>query len=160
MSLPLLAKQVGEQLAATGHILATAESCTGGGIAQAITAVAGSSAWFDCGYVTYSNEAKHAMLGVKETTLIAHGAVSEAVVLEMACGAVQLSQATIGVSVSGIAGPGGGSDDKPVGTVWLAWNIENKATHTACFQFSGDRESVRNQAVIEALKGVMKYSSS
>jgi len=153
-----LATAVGERLALAGHVLATAESCTGGGIAQAVTAIAGSSAWFDCGFVTYSNEAKTAMLGVKESTLIEHGAVSEAVVREMAEGALHSSQATLAVSVSGIAGPGGGSKEKPVGTVWLAWSSKNKSTAAACFSFNGDRESVRNQAVNEALNGVIKYS--
>src|SRR5690606_25324764 len=116
----ILAQQLGEALAARGWRITTAESCTGGGIAAAITDIAGSSAWFERGYVTYSNAAKSEMLGVSASLIAHYGAVSEAVVVAMARGACAASGCELGVAVSGVAGPGGGSPDKPVGTVWLA----------------------------------------
>lgn len=152
-----LAKKVGEQLHGKGAVLATAESCTGGWVAQAITTIAGSSAWFDCGFVTYSNQSKHQMLGVSLETLDKQGAVSEAVVTQMAEGALQRSQAHITVAVSGVAGPGGGSRTKPVGTVWLAWAIQGHPTVACLSFFNGDRESIRQQAVEQALEGVLAY---
>lgn len=136
--------------------IATAESCTGGWVAQEITALAGSSDWFECGYVTYSNEAKQQMLDVSEQLLIDDGAVSESVVIAMAEGAVQKSRAQLSVSISGIAGPGGGSAQKPVGTVWIGWFLEGAKAEACCFQFAGDRHAVRQQAVTEALKGLIK----
>ena len=150
-----LAKQVGEELQRVGVKLATAESCTGGWIAQEVTAVPGSSEWFDCGFVTYSNAAKKRMLGVREETLVAHGAVSEAVVLEMAEGAVRESDASLSVAISGVAGPDGGSAEKPVGTVWMAWALCGETTKSNLYRFKGDRESVRQQAVNQALKGIL-----
>lgn len=136
--------------------IATAESCTGGWIAQEITAIAGSSDWFECGFITYSNEAKLQMLGVPKSLFISDGAVSEPVVVAMAKGAVQNSRAQLSVSVSGVAGPGGGTELKPVGTVWIGWYYEGKEAEACCFQFSGNRQSVRRQAVIAALKGLIK----
>ena len=144
-----------QQLRANDLRMATAESCTGGGIAEALTSLAGSSDWFECGFVTYSNASKQSMLGVSEQTLADHGAVSEAVVKEMAVGAMARSNAQLTVSVSGVAGPGGGASDKPVGCVWLAWALEGVAVRAACFHFHGDRESVRCQAIEAALEGLM-----
>jgi nicotinamide-nucleotide amidase len=118
-----LATQVGALLKSHGLMLATAESCTGGGVAQAITEVAGSSAWFERGFVTYSNLSKQQMMGVREATLKQHGAVSEMTVREMVAGALQHSAAQVALAVSGVAGPGGGTAEKPVGTVWFAWVI-------------------------------------
>lgn len=139
--------------------VATAESCTGGGVAQEMTALAGSSEWFECGFVTYSNEAKTQMLGVPKELFVSDGAVSEAVVVAMAEGAVHHSLADLSVSISGIAGPGGGTPEKPVGTVWMAWAFEGKSTEVHCFQFSGDRQAVRSFAIDEALKGLIKQLS-
>ncbi|MCP4596053.1 CinA family protein [Neptuniibacter sp.] len=152
--------RIAEGLTKRSYYLAVAESCTGGWIAQEMTAVAGSSEWFDCGFVTYSNESKQRMLGVAHNTLEQNGAVSQAVVAEMAEGVLSNSRASIGVATSGIAGPGGGSNDKPVGTVWFAWAEEGKATRTEKMIFSGDRESVRKQAVSHALQGILKNLSS
>lgn len=147
------AHDVGASLERRGWRLATAESCTGGWIAKLMTDVAGSSTWFDCGFVTYSNAAKTRMLGVREKTLAAHGAVSEAVAREMAAGALVHSDADIACAVTGIAGPGGGSVDKPVGTVWFGWA---RAGHVdaECVRFDGDRDAVRCQSVAVALAGV------
>ena len=151
----ILATQVGGALKSHGLMLATAESCTGGGVAQAITDVVGSSAWFERGFVTYSNLAKQQMLGVSETTLKQHGAVSEATVREMVAGALKNSTAQVALAVSGIAGPDGGTTDKPVGTVWFAWGIEDGATHAQRHEIVGDRAEVRAQAVHIALQGVI-----
>ncbi|MEH6575827.1 MAG: CinA family protein [Amphritea sp.] len=136
--------------------IATAESCTGGWVATEITALAGSSEWFECGFITYSNIAKHRMLGVPQELFISSGAVSESVVTAMAQGAIDNSEATLSVSVSGVAGPGGGSAEKPVGTVWMAWALAGEAINTQRFLFAGDRDSVRRVAVYEALKGLIK----
>ena len=151
----VLAAQVGGALKAHGLMLATAESCTGGGVAQAITAIAGSSAWFERGFVTYSNLSKQQMLDVSEATLIQHGAVSEAVVREMVVGALANSAAQVALAVSGIAGPDGGTPDKPVGTVWFSWGLKNGVTHAQRHQFKGNRAEVRAQAVRIALQGVI-----
>ena len=151
----ILAAQVGGALKAHGLMLATAESCTGGGVAHAITDVAGSSAWFERGFITYSNLAKQQMLGVSEATLIQHGAVSEAVVREMVAGALANSAAQVALAVSGIAGPDGGTPDKPVGTVWFAWGIKHGATHAQRHQIDGNRAAVRAQAVRIALQGAL-----
>lgn len=152
---PIALTHVVEQLAAAlkqrGWMLATAESCTGGLIAAACTDLPGSSAWFDRGFVTYSNAAKIEMLGVPEALIAQHGAVSEAVVRAMAQGAVQHSKAQVSISVSGVAGPGGGSVDKPVGTVWVAWQVQSKLTAQR-MRFAGDRSTVRTQAISFALK--------
>ena len=150
----VLAAQVGGLLKAHGLMLATAESCTGGGVAQAVTGVAGSSAWFERGFVTYSNLAKQQMLGVGEATLVQHGAVSEATVREMVAGALANSAAQIALAVSGIAGPDGGTPDKPVGTVWFAWGIRNGAVNVQRHQINGSRAEVRAQSVRIALQGV------
>ena len=136
--------------------IATAESCTGGWVAQEVTALAGSSEWFECGFVTYSNEAKQQMLGVPESFFISDGAVSESVVVAMAQGAVEKSRAQLSVAISGVAGPGGGTALKPVGTVWIAWYYAGHEVEACCYQFPGDREEVREQAVTEALKGLIK----
>jgi nicotinamide-nucleotide amidase len=151
----ILAAQAGGALKAHGLMLATAESCTGGGVAQAITEVAGSSAWFERGFVTYSNQSKQQMLDVAEATLMQHGAVSEATVREMVAGALQHSAAQVALAVSGIAGPDGGTADKPVGTVWFAWGIKHGATHAQLHLISGNRAAVRAQSVRIALQGVL-----
>ncbi|MEO0575605.1 MAG: nicotinamide-nucleotide amidohydrolase family protein [Pseudomonadota bacterium] len=146
-------------LSATNASVAVAESCTGGGIAKALTDVPGSSVWFGYGVVSYSNEAKQRMLGVRQTTLDAHGAVSEAVVREMADGVRLMANASVAIAVSGIAGPGGGSDDKPVGTVWASWS--GHATTLAQMQrFSGDREEVRDKTVLWALQTLNRELAS
>lgn len=150
-----LARDVGERLLAQGALLATAESCTGGWVAQVITAVAGSSAWFDRGFVTYSNAAKGDMLGVPDLTLDRHGAVSEATARAMAQGALAHSRADWSLAITGIAGPGGGSPDKPVGLVCFAWaNREGGCEAQRC-HFTGDREAVRRQSVAHALRGLL-----
>ncbi len=155
-SIPKLVQQLAGRLLDKKLIMATAESCTGGWIAQSLTAQAGSSNWFDTGFVTYSNDAKQRLLNVAESLFAfdAPGAVSKEVVLAMAEGAIRNSRANVTVAVSGIAGPDGGSDDKPVGTVWIAWQWESKAL-ARCFQFSGDRESVRLATVVAALQGTL-----
>jgi len=150
-----LAIQVGDALKSHGLMLVTAESCTGGGVAHAITDVAGSSAWFERGFVTYSNLSKQQMLGVTEATLKQHGAVSEATVREMVAGALSNSAAQVALAVSGIAGPDGGIADKPVGTVWLAWGMKGGETQAQRHYIAGDRAEVRAKAVIIALQGVI-----
>lgn len=146
-----LVTDIGTALVAQGRMLTTAESCTGGWLARDLTAVPGSSRWFERGFVTYTNRAKVEMLGVRAATLDQHGAVSEAVVREMAEGALRHSHAQLAVAISGIAGPGGGSEEKPVGTVWLAWAVSGSASLARHQLFSGDREAVRAQAVELAL---------
>jgi nicotinamide-nucleotide amidase len=153
-----LARRVGERLKAAGAMLVTAESCTGGWVAQAVTSSAGSSAWFERGYVTYSNAAKQELLGVKETTLKEHGAVSEETAQEMARGALARSQGSIALAVTGVAGPGGGTREKPVGMVCFAW-ADRAGAASETRHFSGDRDSVRRQSVIHALEGVLKRLS-
>lgn len=147
-----LSERIGLALKTRGATLTTAESCTGGWVAKVITDVAGSSAWFERGFVTYSNEAKAQMIGVKPTTLEAHGAVSEPVVVEMAIGAIKAARAAYAISISGIAGPDGGSAEKPVGTVWFGFASAAGEGITRCECFAGDRESVRRQATAYALK--------
>ena len=142
-------------LVSLGWCCATAESCTGGGIAQALTTVAGSSVWFDRSYVTYSNTAKRQMLGVSEATLASHGAVSEATAQEMVAGVLCRSSADIAVAVTGIAGPGGGSVDKPVGTVVFAWGLAGKKPDIETCHFEGDRADVRAQSVTHAIDGLL-----
>ena len=151
----MLAAQLGGLLKSHGLMLATAESCTGGGVAHAITEVAGSSAWFERGFVTYSNLSKQQMLGVSEATLMQYGAVSEAVVRQMVSGALSHGAARMALAVSGIAGPGGGTPDKPVGTVWFAWGLKNAAVHAERHQFPGSRAEVRAHAVHTALQGAI-----
>ena len=150
-----LARRLGERLKAASAVLATAESCTGGWAAQVVTSVAGSSSWFDRGFVTYSNAAKQEMLGVRTETLRAHGAVSEATAREMARGALERSAATVALAITGVAGPGGGTPDKPVGMVCLAW-AQGHDTRSETRHLAGDRESVRRQSVVLALEGVLK----
>jgi len=154
-----LAKTLVEELAAGHKVIATAESCTGGWIAKALTDVPGSSDVFHYGIVSYSNGAKESLLGVKLATLEEHGAVSEGAVIEMAKGAMRLSGANIAVAVSGVAGPSGGSEEKPVGTVWFAWSVRdgNKTpVTTSCEHFDGDRELVRELTVAHALQGALE----
>ncbi len=150
----LLAQQVGDALKAHGMTLVTAESCTGGGVAQAVTLIPGSSDWFDRGFVTYSNTAKEEMLGVSPDTLEQHGAVSEQTVREMVEGALQYSRAQVALSVSGIAGPTGGTPEKPVGMVWFAWGT-SKSVQAFCQQLTGDRDAIRAKSVQIALQGVL-----
>ncbi len=150
-----LAEETGNALKARGWMLATAESCTGGWVGEAVTAVAGSSAWYDRGFITYTNASKQEMLDVQAQTLEQHGAVSEATVREMAAGTLMHSQADISLAISGIAGPGGGSPDKPVGTVCFAWSIKNGVLKSERLVFAGDRNAVRQQAVSHALRGVL-----
>lgn len=144
--LHILSKRVGIKLKQQSHILVTAESCTGGGVASAITDAAGSSMWFDCSFVTYSNEAKIEMLDVKESSLQEYGAVSEEVVNEMVQGALLHSRGTYAISVSGIAGPSGGSEEKPIGTVCFGWASKQGLREVETVRFSGDRAEVRLQA--------------
>lgn len=153
----ILSTELGRLLAKHHQVLASAESCTGGGVATAVTDIAGSSAWFDRAFITYSNEAKMEMLAVCAETLDQYGAVSEPVVQEMVTGALKYSNATIAVSISGIAGPGGGSEDKPVGTVCFAWADVNGWQAVETVRFSGDRCAVRSQAVEYALKTLCDY---
>jgi nicotinamide-nucleotide amidase len=150
-----LAKKLGVRLKRANAMLATAESCTGGWAAQVVTSVAGSSAWFERGFVTYSNAAKQELLGVRAETLRAHGAVSEETAREMARGALQRSQGTIAVSITGVAGPAGGTAEKPVGTVCFAW-ARGGEVRSETRRLAGDRESIRRQSVILALEGVMR----
>lgn len=150
-----LAEQVGQALMMRQWMLSCAESCTGGWVAKTLTDVAGSSAWFERGFVTYTNIAKQEMLGVSPTTLDSHGAVSELTVREMVRGALQHSHADLSLAITGIAGPGGGSAAKPVGLVWFAWARRgDDAVVCAEHVFDGDREAVRRQAVLTALQGV------
>ena len=154
-ALDALARSVGEALLSREALVACAESCTGGWVSKALTDIPGSSAWFGFGFVTYANEAKRDALGVGGATLAEHGAVSEEVVVEMATGARQKSGAEFSVAVSGVAGPDGGTDDKPVGTVWFAWAATDTMVTERCL-FSGDRESVRRQSVEHALQGLLR----
>ncbi|MEQ1558362.1 MAG: CinA family protein [Methyloglobulus sp.] len=145
-----LAEQLGKDLKGKGHKIATAESCTGGWIAQTITEVPGSSAWFDRGFVTYSNNAKVQMLGINPQTLAQYGAVSPEVAKEMVAGALTNSEADWAIAVTGIAGPDGGSTEKPVGTVFVAWQHKRGFSKVTKFQFSGDRQQIRRSTVMEA----------
>jgi len=150
-----LAKQLGRKLAATHSVLVTAESCTGGWVAQAVTSVAGSSGWFERGYVTYSNASKREELGVPRKTLERHGAVSEETARAMVRGALHRGRGTVALSVTGIAGPGGGSPGKPVGTVCFAFAL-GRRIRSETKRFKGSRNRVRRQSVIHALRGVLK----
>jgi len=147
-------QQLAEQLIQQSLMVVTAESCTGGGIAQMLTALAGSSRWFERGFVSYSNDAKQDMLGVQAATLERTGAVSEETALEMALGAVRHSRGQVSMAVTGIAGPQGGTPDKPVGTVWIAWGHSSGHADAHCFQFQGDRDAVRQQTILEAIRGL------
>jgi nicotinamide-nucleotide amidase len=154
--LELLAERLGRELLNRGEWLATAESCTGGWVAQSVTAIAGSSAWFDRGFVTYSNEAKVDMLGVPQTTIERHGAVSEATARAMAQGALKHSRGHWAVAITGIAGPTGGSPEKPVGMVCLAWAQRDGGCEALTCHFGGNRAEVREQATRIALSGALK----
>jgi nicotinamide-nucleotide amidase len=149
--------QLAELLLKRRQTIATAESCTGGWVAKVLTDRAGSSSYLLAGIVTYSNDAKKDLLGVTDASLEAHGAVSEPVVREMVAGALATTKADVAVAISGVAGPGGGSDDKPVGTVWFAWGRSPADTEAVVEYFSGDRDAVRRQAVRFALEGVQAY---
>lgn len=158
-----LAEQLGRTLERRGWRVTTAESCTGGGIAAAITEVPGSSAWFEFGLVAYADRAKQSLLAVDGSVLERAGAVSEPVVREMVSGALTLSGAELGVAVSGVAGPGGGSVDKPVGTVWLAWGQrrgQDLSLTAQRRQFSGDRSAVRQQTIVAALSQLIELAGA
>lgn len=154
-SLSDLSAEVGNRLQSKGLMLSVAESCTGGWLAKVVTDIPGSSGWFDRGFVTYTNQAKIDMLGVAAETLAAQGAVSEETVCEMAAGALARSRAQISVAISGVAGPGGGTPDKPVGTVWLAW-ARGGAVMARKASLRGDREAVRRESVVLALQGLLE----
>lgn len=151
-----LAEQVGEALKTRSLMLATAESCTGGGVGAAVTAVPGSSDWFERGFITYTHISKREMLGVKPVTLEQYGAVSEQTVKEMAAGALANSHAQVALAVSGVAGPAGGTREKPVGTVCLAWALKNGEPVAETRHYAGDRAAVRSQSVERALTGVLE----
>jgi nicotinamide-nucleotide amidase len=155
-TLRVLARRVGAQLKKRRLKLATAESCTGGWIAQTVTSVPGSSAWFDRGFVTYSNEAKQELLGVRSRTLSRHGAVSRETANEMAAGALARSRAQVSIAVTGVAGPGGGTKAKPVGTVCVAWARRRGAMESVTRHFPGGRERVRRQSMVFALQGLLE----
>ena len=152
--LPLV-EALAQRLLERGERLATAESCTGGLVAATCTEVSGSSAWFERGWVTYSNEAKADLLGVDAALIASQGAVSEAVARAMAEGALARSLAQVTVAVTGVAGPTGGTPDKPVGTVWLAWARQGQSTQVQCGVFAGDRAAVRHASVEQALRGLL-----
>ena len=155
-----LAQTIATIFTQRGATLVTAESCTGGWIAKTLTDVAGSSAWFECGVVAYSYEAKEALLGVRPETLEHQGAVSRETVIEMVSGALARFGATVAVAVTGIAGPSGGTSDKPVGTVWIGWKRRGGYAQSELFHFDGDRDAVRRQTVSAALRGVQKILTS
>ena len=150
-----LTSQLAQLLPARGLMLCTAESCTGGLIAAACTDRAGSSVWFERGFVSYSNASKTDLLGVPDDLIARHGAVSQEVARAMAAGALAHSQAQLAVAVTGVAGPGGGSADKPVGTVWMAWAMGSQV-RTECHFFEGNREAVRQATVVHALQGLIE----
>ena len=151
-----LAARVGRALQAIGLLLATAESCTGGGVAQAITEIAGSSEWFDCGFIAYSNASKTELLDVPAAVIAQSGTVSEEVAGAMAEGALANSNAHVTLSTTGIAGPGGAVPGKPVGTVCFGWAFEHHV-HTERLVFAGDRQAVRNQTVAHSLQGLLRF---
>lgn len=155
-SIVQLAQLLGDKLTHAGLVAATAESCTGGGVACAITDIAGSSLWFDCAFITYSNNAKMQMLAIDKILLEKHGAVSEQVVNQMASNAVKYSEADVSVAISGIAGPSGGSAEKPIGTVCFSWYNALGSEKTETYIFVGDRGAVRHQAIRLALIGLIE----
>lgn len=154
-----LVVELGKKLKEREWKLVTAESCTGGGLAYWITSVAGSSEWFERGFITYSDISKQEMLGVPELTLTAFGAVSELSARQMAEGALQKSQAQVSIAITGIAGPTGGTKEKPVGTVWLAWSGVHKGTQTQVDIFSGNRLEVREASIEMALEKLIEFIS-
>jgi len=151
-----LATLVGQALKQKGWLLATAESCTGGGVAYTITEIAGSSEWFECGFVTYSNASKTDLLEIPAALIAQHGAVSEEIAAAMASGALANSNAHVTLSTTGIAGPGGAVPGKPVGTVCFGW-ADRHTVHTERLVFTGDRHAVREQTVAHALEGLLKF---
>ncbi|KHN51308.1 nicotinamide-nucleotide amidase [Pectobacterium fontis] len=153
--IPRLSALVGEKLKARGATLTCAESCTGGWLAKSITDIAGSSGWFDYGFVTYSNLAKQRLVKVKMETLERYGAVSEEVVNEMAAGALQAADADFAISISGVAGPDGGTEEKPVGTVWFGFTDKQGGAFAQTMRFSGDRNAIRLQSVHFALQTLL-----
>lgn len=155
-----LAEHLGNRLRAHHDHLVTAESCTGGWIAKTVTDIPGSSDWFDCGMAAYSYEAKQALLGVRSQTLETQGAVSRETVIEMVSGALARSGASVAVAVTGIAGPGGAIEGKPIGTVWIAWKRRGGYPVAEVFHFDGDREAVRRQTVAKALQGLDSLMTS
>jgi len=155
-----LAETIAAVFSQRGASLVTAESCTGGWIAKTLTDVAGSSGWFECGIVAYSYEAKEGLLGVRPETLEHYGAVSRETVTEMVAGALARYGATVAVAVTGIAGPSGGTPDKPVGTVWIGWKRRGGYAQTELYHFDGDRDAVRRQTVAAALRGVQRILTS
>lgn len=155
MSIETLTGRLADLLIHLDHTLAVAESCTGGAIAAALTSQAGSSRWFERGFVVYSNRSKIEMLGVSEESAVRDGSVSETVAREMARGALEHSHASVSVAVTGVAGPGGGSAEKPVGTVWLAWSLRGGDTRSRKMSFDGDRVQIREQSIEAALNGVL-----
>ncbi len=159
-----LSERLGHSLWAKGRLLCVAESCTGGGLAEAMTAISGSSNWFECGWVTYTNAAKTRLLGVAPGVFEEYGAVSAECVSAMTVGALARADADYSVAISGVAGPGGGSADKPVGTVWIAWRYQSgrnesvgESAFAGRFLFSGDRLAVRDHAVFMAMQGVFNH---
>lgn len=153
------ASKLGAILLQKNLTVTTAESCTGGGIAYAITAISGSSQWFNEGFVTYSNQAKHKLVGVSEESINKYGAVSEQVVREMSLGACNTAKASLAVSVSGIAGPDGGTLDKPVGTVWMSIFTCKGEVWVKCFHFTGDRRTVRSKTILQALEELSRIAN-
>ena len=151
-----LAAQIGTELKAKRLLLTVAESCTGGGVAQAITEIAGSSEWFDCGFVTYSNSSKSELLNIPAALIARHGAVSEEIAATMAEGAIANSEGNVSLSTTGIAGPTGAVPGKPVGTVCFGW-VVGGVTHTERLIFTGDRHAVREQTVAHALAKLLRY---
>ncbi|WP_375136024.1 CinA family protein [Nitrosomonas oligotropha] len=151
-----MAVKTGQNLVQRGWMLVTTESCTGGWVGQAVTAVPGSSAWYERGYITYSNTAKREMLGVQQATLDQYGAVSLQIAQEMAIGALNRSHAQISVSITGIAGPDGGTAEKPIGMVCFAWAAQDGLVQQETRYFTGDRETIRRQAVATALQGILR----
>ena len=147
-----LSAELGVLLNRKNYFFTTAESCTGGWVGQSLTSVPGSSSWYGCGFITYSNIAKRKILDVSKDTLISHGAVSQEVVEEMVNGALKKSKANLGVAISGIAGPGGGTLERPVGTVCLAWKLNDLPASSVTEVFEGSREEVRFKSVSKALK--------
>jgi nicotinamide-nucleotide amidase len=154
ISLESLVSQVGDELISRGESLVTAESCTGGWVSMLVTSIAGSSSWFDRGFVTYSNESKQEMLAVDKQVIEIHGAVSEETARHMVQGAIERSCAGAGLSVTGIAGPDGGSPEKPVGTVCFGWMVDGHCETETCF-FSGNRKEIREQSVRQVLTGML-----
>jgi nicotinamide-nucleotide amidase len=150
-----IARELGRVARRRGVDIVAAESCTGGGVAAAITRISGSAKWFERGFVTYCNEAKREMLGVRQRTLRDHGAVSEEVVREMAAGALARSHGDVSVAVTGIAGPTGGSRKKPVGLVWFGWGVRRGTVQARVFRFKGNRVAIRRQSVAVALQGLI-----